>query len=87
METVGCSGQKRRSEQQDAESDGDGFAEKYLQTDDFVAKASMDELAKRWLVDGHGQADDQIAECTCAVDCFAGGGALDREAELSNSNS
>ena len=46
-----------------------------------MAKASMDELAKRWLVDGHGHPDDQIAERTWAVDCLAGGGALDREAE------
>ena len=41
----------------------------------------MDELAKRWLVNGQGQLDDQIAERTWAVDCLAEGRALDREAE------
>ena len=46
METAGRTGQKRRSEQEDAQSDGDGQAETYSRTDDFVAKASMDELAK-----------------------------------------
>ena len=58
----------------------DALAEKYLLEDDFVAKASLDEVS--WLVDENGEIDEGASTDTWTTDCLGGGGALDKQTEL-----
>ena len=68
---------------QDGETTGDDDdepSEKYWRVEDFVPKASMDELTGNWLTDENGIFDNDAAEDTWAA-CLATGGELDRQAE------
>ena len=60
-------------------ADGDEPAEKYWRVEDFVAKASMDELPGRWLTNDYGIFDHKAAEDTWADQ--GTGGELDKQAE------
>ena len=51
--------------------DDDEPAEKYWRAEDFVAKASMEELTRNWLTDENGIFDNDAAEDTWA-DCLGG---------------
>ena len=58
----------------EATDSGDDLpAEKCWRADDFVAKASVDELTGSWLADGK--------QTTWTIYCQGGGGALDKQAE------
>ena len=61
-------------------SDDDEPAEKYWRAEDIVAKASMDELTGRWLIDEKRIFDHDVAEDTWA-DCREASGDLDMQAE------
>ena len=56
--------------------DDDEPAEKYWRAEDFVAKASMDELTGNWPTDGNGIVDEDAAGDTW-TDCLGAGGELD----------
>ena len=71
---------RKRALVETTDADDDEPAEKYWRAEDFVAKASMDELTGRWLADEIGIFDRDAAEDTWA-DCQGAGGALDKQAE------
>ena len=58
-----------------AGDDDDEPAEKYWRAEDFVAKASMDELTGNWLTDENGTFDNDTW-----ADFPGAGGELDRQA-------
>ena len=59
--------------------DDDEPAKKHWRAEDFVAKASMDELTGNWLTDENGIFDNDAAEDTW-TDCLGTGGELDKQA-------
>ena len=60
------------------EDDDDEPAEKYWRAEDFVAKASMDELTGTWITDENGILDEDAAGDTW-TDCLGASGELDRQ--------
>ena len=59
--------------------DDDEHAEKFWRAEDFVAKASTDELTGTWITDENGILDEDAAGDTW-TDCLGAGGELDRQA-------
>ena len=70
---------RRRWWNRQVETD-DEPGEKYWRAEDFVAKASMDELTGSWLRDESGIFDHDAAEDTW-VNFLGAGGELDKQAE------
>ena len=70
---------RERALVESTEDDDDEPAEKYWRAEDFVAKASMDELTGTWITDENGILDEDAAGDTW-TDCLGAGGDLDRQA-------
>ena len=70
---------RKRALVEPTEDDDDEPAEKYWRAEDFVAKASMDELTGTWTTDDNGILDEDAAGDTW-TDCLGAGGELDRQA-------
>ena len=73
---------RKRALVETPDSGDDAPAEKSWRADDFVEKASMDELTGNWLVDENGEIDKDAATDTWTIDCLGGGGALDKQAVI-----
>ena len=69
---------RKRALVEPTEDDDDEPAEKYWRAEDFVAKASMDELTGTWITDENGILDEDAAGDTWS-DCLEAG-ELDRQA-------
>ena len=70
---------RKRALMETTNSRDDAPAESYWRADDIVAKASMDELTRSWLVDERN--DEGAATDTPTVVRLGGGGAKDKQAE------
>ena len=70
---------RKRALVEPTEDDDDEPAENYWRAEDFVAKASMDELTGTWITYENGILDEDAAEDTW-TDCLGAGGQLDRQA-------
>ena len=70
---------RKRALVEPTEDDDDEPAENYWRAEDFVAKASMDELTGTWITDENGILDEDAAGDTW-TDCLGAGGELDRQA-------
>ena len=67
---------RKRAVVEPTDDDDDEPAEKYWRAEDFVAKASMDELTGTWITDEKGILDEDAAGDTW-TDCLGAGGELD----------
>ena len=70
---------RKRALVEPTEDDDDEPAEKLWRAEDFVAKASMDELIGTWITDENEILDENAAGDTW-TDCLGAGSELDRQA-------
>ena len=70
---------RKRALVEPTEDDDDEPAEKHWRAEDFVAKASMDELSGTWITDENGILDEEAAGDTW-TDYLGASGELDRQA-------